>query len=303
VLFGVSALTGVSQSYILFQASQYDNYSYLFYQPKFISLDPNAVVPANLPISGIRLGVNGVLAPAGQAYATMSASVGGANYTAANGQLLSTLGTVIPVTLGPANDLFFLSFDQLGSHVHAYVEPTVVVSAPAPDNTPKPDFGVATFERINHSLARITGVPTTNPVVSALYNVSQQSLPAGPLLAAFVPSQQTAMSQLANAYCGQLLATQSLRDSFFGGTGLDASLNAGASGFFGASGSPNRLLVINALVTNAVGNATPASASAVQSEVDALLTRIPTLNAGATVSQATVAACTAVLGSAVVTLQ
>jgi len=43
----------------------------------------------------MRLGVNGVLAPAGQAYATLSASVGGANYTAANGQLLSGLGTVI----------------------------------------------------------------------------------------------------------------------------------------------------------------------------------------------------------------
>jgi hypothetical protein len=303
LLFGVSSLSGVSQSYILFQASQYDNYSYLFYQPKFISLDPNAVVPANLQISGMRLGVNGVLAPAGQAYATMSASVGGANYTAVNGQLLSGLGTVVPVTLGSTSDLFFLSFDQLGSNVHAYVEPTVVVSPPAPDPTPKPDFGVATFERVNNSLARITGVPITNPVVSALYSVSQQSLPAGPLISAFVPSQQTAMSQLANAYCGQLLATQSLRDTFFGGTGLDASLNAGASGFFGASGSANRQLVINALVTNAVGNATPASASAVSGEVDSLLTRIPTLNAGATVSQATVAACTAVLGSAVVTLQ
>jgi len=303
LLFGVSSLSGVSQSYILFQASQYDNYSYLFYQPKFISLDPKAVVPANLQISGIRLGVNGVLAPAGQAYATMSASVGGANYSAVNGQLLSGLGTVIPVTLGPTSDLFFLSFDQLGSNVHAYVEPTVVVSPPAPDPTPKPDFGVATFERVNNSLSRITGVPITNPVVSALYGVSQQSLPAGPLISAFVPSQQTAMSQLANAYCGQLLATQSLRDTFFGGTGLDASLNASASGFFGASGSANRQLVINALVTNAVGNATPASASAVRGEVDSLLTRIPTLAAGATVSQATVAACTAVLGSAVVTLQ
>jgi len=303
LLFGVSSLSGVAQSYILFQASQYDNYSYLFYQPKFISLDPKAVVPANLQISGIRLGVNGVLAPAGQAYATMSASVGGANYTPVNGQLLSGLGTVIPVTLGPTSDLFFLSFDQLGSNVHAYVEPTVVVSPPAPDPTPKPDFGIATFERVNNSLSRITGVPITNPVVSALYSVSQQSLPAGPLISAFVPSQQTAMSQLANAYCGQLLAAQSLRDTFFGGTGLDASLNASASGFFGASGSANRQLVINALVTNAVGNATPASAGAVRSEVDSLLTRIPTLNAGATVSQATVAACTAVLGSAVVTLQ
>src|SRR2546421_19948 len=225
------------------------------------------------------------------------------NFAAATGQLLSALGTVIPVTLGPTSDLFFLAFDQLGSHVHAYVEPTATVSPPAPDPTPRPDFGVATFERVNNSLARITGVPITNPVVSALYNVSKQSLPAGPLISAFLPSQQTAMSQLANAYCGQLLATQSLRDTFFGGTGLDASLNAGASGFFGASGSANRLLVINALVTNAVGTATPASASAVRSEVDSLLTRIPTLNAGATVSQATLAACTAVLGSAVVTLQ
>src|SRR5204863_7380951 len=107
-------------------------------------------------------------------------------------------GPVSPMILGPTTDLFFLSFDQLGSHVHAYVEPTVAVSPPAPDPTPRPDFGVATFERINHSLSRITGVPITNPVVSALYNVSRQSLPAGPLISALVPAQQTAISQLAS---------------------------------------------------------------------------------------------------------
>ncbi len=303
LLFGVSALSGVSQSYILFQASQYDNFSYLFYQPKFISLDPKAAVPANLQISGMRLGVNGVLTPAGQAYATLSASVGGANYTAANGQLLSGLGTVVPVTLGPTNDLFFLSFDQLGSHVHAYVEPTVTVSPPAPDETPQPDFGVATFERINNSMARITGVPVTNAVVSTLYHSEQQSLPAGPLISAFLPSHQTAIAQLANAYCGQLLGTQSLRDAFFG-AGLDGSINGGAAAFFGASGSANRNIVINALVSNAVGtNVTPAAAGAVQSEVDALLTRVSALKPGATVATASTAACAAVLGSAVVSLQ
>jgi hypothetical protein len=140
-------------------------------------------------------------------------------------------------------------------------------------------------------------------VVSALYNTSQQSLPAAPLIAAFVPSQQTAMSQLASAYCGELLASQSLRDQFFG-TGLDASLGSLASGFFGASGSAQRAIVINALVSNGIGtNVNPQAASAAQSEVDALLTRIPTLNSQATVSQATVAACTAVLGSAAVMLQ
>jgi hypothetical protein len=302
LLFGVSSLTGVAQSYILFQGSQYDNYSYLFAQPKFISLDPNAK-PANLPLSGMRIGVNGTLAPSGQSFATMSATIGGASYTGANGQLLSPLGTVIPATLGPSNDLFFLSFDQLGTHVHAYVEPTVVVTPPAPDNTPQPDFGVATFERINHSLSRITGVPITDSVVNSLFKTSQQSMPAGPLIAAFVPSQQTAMSQLASAYCGEMMASTPLRDAFFGGNSLDASLNSSASGFFGASGSPQRTTVINALVTNAVGNANPQVQTAVHNEVDALITKIPSLNNAATVSQATVAACTAVLGSAAVTLQ
>jgi concanavalin A-like lectin/glucanase superfamily protein len=302
LLFGVSQLSGVPQSYILFQASQYDNYSYLFYQPKFISLDSTAAVPANLQISGLRIGVNGALAPAGQSFATLNASVGGSNYTPVNGQLLSSLGTVIPVTLGPANDLFFLSFDQLGTHVHAYIDPPVIVTPPAPVNTPQPDFGVATFERVNNSMARISGVPITNSTVSMLYNSMQQSLPAQPLIAAFLPSQQTAIAQLANAYCGQLVGTQSLRDAFFG-TGLDAALANNVS-WFGASGSAQRAIVINALASNAVGaSVDPAAAAAVRNELDALLTRIPTLNSSATVAYATTAACAAVLGSAAVTLQ
>jgi Concanavalin A-like lectin/glucanases superfamily len=303
LLFGVSALTGMPQSYILFQGSQYDNYSYLFAQPKFISLNPTATVPAGLKLSGIRLGVNGALAPAGQTFTTVATTLGGSNYTAANGQLLSNLGTVIPVTLGPTQDLFFLSFDQLGSHVHAYVDPPVSASPPAPNNAPQPDFGIATFERANKSFARITGVAITDPVVSALYNTSQQSMPAGPLISAFVPSQQTALSQLANAYCGEMLANAALTHTFFNG-GLDGHLGATASSFFGAGGSPQRATVINALIANAIGaNVNPQAASAVQSEVDALITRVPTLNGAATVGQATVAACTAVLGSAAVTLQ
>lgn len=303
LLFGVSQLSGVAQSYILFQASQYDNYSYLFDAPKFITLDGSAAVPSNLPVSGLRLGVNGVLAPAGQSYATMAASVGGANYTAANGQLLSSLGTVVPVTLGPANDLFFLSFDQFGSHVHPYTEPPVVVTPPALSATPQPDLGIMTFERVNNALARITGVKTTDSVVKALYNSSQQSMPSMPLIAAFVPSQQTAISQLANAYCSQMMASGTLRDAFFG-AGLDASLAANAGTFF-ASGT-NRNIVKAGLVSNAVGSSVnPQAATAVTNEIDALLLRIPTIpGAGATtVSQATIAACTATLGSAAVTVQ
>ncbi len=302
LLFGVSQLTGVNQSYILFQGSQYDTYSYLFAQPKFISLDPSAM-PANLPISGIRIGVNGVLAPAGQAFTSVNSTVGGSSYTAANGQLLSPLGTVVPATLGPSNDMFFLSFDQIGTHVHAYVDLTPPGTPPAAPTTPQPDLGVATFERFSHSLSRITGVPTTDSVVNTLYQSSQQSMPAGPLIAAFGPSQQTAFSQLANAYCGEMMANTTWRDAFFGGNSLDASLGSLASSYFGSSGSAQRATVINALVTNAVGSANPQTASAVQTEVDNLITKIPSLNPNATVSQAAVAACTAVLGSAAVSLQ
>jgi hypothetical protein len=301
LLFGVSQLTGVNQSYILFQASQYDTYSYLFDQPKFISLDPNAM-PANLPISGIRIGVNGVLAPAGQAFTTVNSTVGGSNYTAANGQLLSPLGTVVPATLGPNNDLFFLSFDQIGTNVHAYVEPIVPATPPVPNNTPQPDFGVVTFERFNHTLSRITGVAITDAVVNPLYQASQQSMPAGPVLAAFGPSQQAAFSQLANAYCSEMLASQALRDQFFG-AGIESSLANNASTLVGAGGASLRSTIENALVTNAVGNAYPQTGTAVTNEVDALLQRIQSLNGSATVSQASVAACTAVLGSAAVTLQ
>ena len=137
-------------------------------------------------------------------------------------------------------------------------------------------------------------------------------MPAAPLISAFVPSEQTALSQLANAYCGELLASSSLTHTFFNG-GLDGNTGTLASSFFGASGSANRAIVLNALVNNAIGsNVDTQAASAVSSEVDALISRVflgqsqtPTapLNPSATVAQATVAACTAVLGSAAVTLQ
>jgi hypothetical protein len=303
LLFGVSALTGVSQSYVMFTASQYDNYSYLFAQPKFISLNPSATVPGNLNMAGMRIGVNGRLAPSGQSFATLSASIGGANYTAANGQLLSPLGTVIPVALGAANDLFFLSFDQLGSHSHSFVDPPGTPTPPTPNNTPVPDFGVTTFERINNALSRITGVPITDPVVQPLFMSAQQSMPATPLMSAFISSQQTAISTLANAYCGELMANAAYRDAFFT-SGLDASLGGSSTAFFGATGSANRAIVIDALANNAVGSTvSPQMAAAVKSEVDALITRVPQINAAATVTQTTVAACTAALASAAVTLQ
>src|SRR2546429_472846 len=141
-----------------------------------ISLDPNAT-PANIPISGIRIGVTGTIASVGQSYVTVNATVGSPNYTFASGQLLSNVGAVIAADRGADSDIFFLSFDQLGSNLHPFVGPTISNPPMTADNTPRPDFGIATFERVNRSMSAITGVPITNPTASTLYNSEQQSLP------------------------------------------------------------------------------------------------------------------------------
>jgi hypothetical protein len=212
---------------------------------------------------------------------------------------------VIAADKGVAGDVFFLSFDKLGSSSHPFSEPTVSNPPLTPDNTPRPDWGIATFERVNRSMSAITGVPITNSTVSALYNSEQQSLPPAPQINAFLPAHQTAITQLATTYCGQLVDTQSLRDAFFG-TSLDASITTTAAAFFGTTtpNTANRNIVINALVAKAIGtNVDTSAVTAAQNELNALLTRVPSLSATATVSQATKAACTAVLASAAVTLQ
>src|ERR1700719_3767011 len=56
MLFNVASVTGVNEAYVMFTVSQYDSYSYLFYQPTFISLD-KTVKPNNIPVKGIRIGI------------------------------------------------------------------------------------------------------------------------------------------------------------------------------------------------------------------------------------------------------
>jgi hypothetical protein len=93
MLFNVSDITGVAQSYVMFTASQYDSYGYLFYQPTFISLNSSAK-PNNIAIKGVRIGINGTLPQVGQAYIPLNTEVTTANYTS-SGQPLSSVGTVI----------------------------------------------------------------------------------------------------------------------------------------------------------------------------------------------------------------
>jgi hypothetical protein len=130
LLFNVSTLTGVPQSYIMFEGSQYDSYSYLFDKPTFISLDAAATIPT-LALKGMRIGVNGAESHVGQAYATLDTSISASNYQAATGQRLANVGTIIALEKGPSADMFFLSFEQIGSNTHAHTEPAGVTSVAA----------------------------------------------------------------------------------------------------------------------------------------------------------------------------
>src|SRR5690606_20377129 len=79
LLFNVTELTGVPQSYVMFEASVYDTYSYLFTKPTFISLDPS-VEPGSIPIQGIGIAVSGAEVQTGRAFATVDVPVSSAGY-------------------------------------------------------------------------------------------------------------------------------------------------------------------------------------------------------------------------------
>jgi hypothetical protein len=213
LLFNVSTVTGVSQAYVMFTVSQYDSYGYLFDAPTFVSLDPNAA-PDNIPVQGIRIGINGTIPQVGQAYIPLNTTITAANYTK-QGEVLSNIGTVIGLQAGPLTDTFFLTFDRLGSHTNVVVEATPTAPAPAPGPVAA-DIGVKTFAQINSTLSRLTGVPTTNSTVNTTYLAVQQQLPPTPTLEGFSSANQVGVAQLAIQYCNVAVNTPSLQTALFG---------------------------------------------------------------------------------------
>jgi hypothetical protein len=160
-------------------------------------------------------------------------------------------------------------------------------------------------------MAQITGVPVSTPAVFTLYNTLQQSLPPTNDITAFVPSGQTAISQLADLYCNTAVNTASIQAKTFPGLDLKQS----AATYFGATtpaaGSAqatNRALVINPLINAAIGSSVnpgdvnPAEATLVTTELNNLMNTLVGVS-GTTTAQVAQGACSAVLGSAVVSLQ
>ncbi len=223
LLFDVSDLVGLPQSYVMFEVSQFDNYSYMFRDPRFISLD-ESVTPGSIPLEGMRIGINGKEASMGQAYTELAITLNDTDYTA-NGQSLSNIGTTIPLEKGADGDQFFLTFERLGSNVNVYTEPAVPVPAVPSDSDPASRVGLRTFEEIDASMSALTGVPRTNGAVSATYNTVKQQLPSVENISGFLSSHQVAVSQLAIEYCSELVDDPTLRNGLFPGFDFTAYAN------------------------------------------------------------------------------
>jgi Concanavalin A-like lectin/glucanases superfamily len=291
MLFNVSDITGVSQSYVMFTASQYDSYGYLFYQPTFISLDPSAK-PNNVAIKGVRIGINGTLPQVGQAYIPLNTAVTTTGYTS-QGQLLSSVGTVIALESGPLTDMFFLQFDTLGSQSYPIVEP-IPTTPPMPTGPIVADVGVRTFAQVNSTLSQLTGVPVTNATVNATYQSVQQQLPSVPTLEAFSAANQVGTAQLAIQYCGTMVNTPSLAAQMFPGVTFNASTYPGQTN-----------LVTSALAARVLGGGSLPSQPALSTVTTELGNLIGVLCSGtspcnntARVLAVTAAACAAAFGSA-----
>jgi hypothetical protein len=299
MLFNVDQHTGITGSYVVFEVSQYDSHAYLFTDPFFVILDPTGVTIGDIPLKGMRIGLNGREVGVGQAYANVDISLNDVDYAAEGLQRISRLGTVIPLEKGPDLDEFFLTFEQLGSseNAMAYVEPFPDPLPPPPSVDPAdqdPPTGIRDFAEINAAMAKITGVPVSNPNVQTVYERVHQAMPVQPKIAGFISSQQMGITQLAFEYCKVLVEDSTLRSSFWPGFPWGTSKSTAFN---------DKSLVTDPLVARMVGVNLPTQPdeAAVAAEVDDLLDR---LIAGAGDTNAIMkGACASTLGSAAMLVQ
>ncbi|MBF7074557.1 LamG domain-containing protein [Glaciecola sp. MH2013] len=303
LLFGISDVINVEQSYVGFKVSQFDSYSYLFTEPFMISLADNANLDG-ITLTGIRIGVNGREATGGQVFATLNLTVDGVQ-AATNelGQQLSPQGTIIPVQKGPIDDEFFLTFEVLGDAVSLRAEAEIPVAAAPVDLAPQADIGIRNFAEVNASMAALTGVAASQNDVNTTYTQLRQQLPSVTDMQSFLASNQMAITQLAIRYCDVLVEDSSLRSAYFPDFNFGLSANDGLA-------PADRAALINPLIDRMIGAglSSQPSTSDVSAELNTLIDRLTTCSSDNMCTEQTTptvakATCAAVLGSAAVVLQ
>ena len=265
LLFSIASLIDQADSYIGFQVSRFDDYSYLFSTPFFIVLGENPA-PAPVLLEGMRIGINGREPTVAQVWTRLAATLGGDQWQTPY-QPLSPLGTIVALEAGEEQDEFFLTFARLGHRQNVYTDaPALPVELTAV--APQARIGLRTFDEIHASMSAVTGVVMTDPAVRDTFNLVRQQLPINDAASGFVTAHQIGVAQLAIEYCNSLVEEDAARPmpSYF--AGLDFSRNANS-----ITDGEWRSLVIDPLVARLAGTnlATQPAAPAIAAELEHLL--------------------------------
>jgi len=297
LLFSVAHLIDVPDSYVLFQVSQFDEFSYLFEAPQFISLDPTAS-PNNIPLQGMRIGINGAEVDKSQAYSNLDVMLNDIDFEASS-QPLSRLGTLIPLQKGSESDSFFLTFEMLGDNANVFTEATPLQPGTPPDVERESAIGMRTFDEINASMSVITGVSQNNASVVETYTTIKQQLPSIESIQGFLASHQVAIAQLSIEYCNELVNSPAQRSAFY--PGFDFNQNANTA----FANDTSRNVMLDPLLDNMFGTSLGSQPDvvSVRAELNALIDRLTVCGNSCSADRTVVVAkatCAAMLGNAAV---
>ena len=204
--FDVSAWAGAG-SFIEFMVSELDDFSYLFCQPTFVS--PNA---SGFRVANLRIAVNGVVPVSGQSFQSVDALVQEPR------QLLSRQCSIVQKDGGAAEDQFTIEFEALGNFEDPVDPGPPAVPPVEMFGEPLPSEGLRDFDRVNNSMASLTGVDPNAANVRDAFTELEQQLPPTFDLRTFSSSQQVGIAKLSLEYCDAMVESNTLRNAFFGTT-------------------------------------------------------------------------------------
>jgi len=299
LLFSVSELVNLANTYVMFEVSQYDNYSYLFNNAAIVNID-GTPVSSSFNLKGLRLGLNGKESAQGQAYENIDLSI-------SNGQSLaeplsiSTLGTIIGLEKGPNQDEFFLSFEQIGEHNNVTVPGNFTTPDEVAATTISSHIGIRNFAEINHSMSALTGVTQDKEKVFNTYQLVKHQLPSIENIETFISAHQMGVTQLAIAYCDTAIEDNNITNVWF----AEVDFTQAPSIALSASNRTNLLTPLLAQLMP-LNVATQPNNSQVYNELDSLITRLSVCDGECTGERTKTiakASCAAVLASAVMLVQ
>jgi len=295
LLFAIGDLIDLPNSYVMFEVSQFDNYSYLFSDAALVNIDGSSV-SKSFDLKGLRIGLNGKESIQGQAFSHLDLRM-------ENGQNLaqpvsiSDLGTIIAVQKGAQQDEFFLTFEQLGEHSNVVVPGEISIPDEEYATSESAKIGIRNFAEINHSMSVLTGVLQSNSNVANTYQLVKRQLPSTENIETFISAQQMGVTQLAISYCDAAFEDNVIRSNWFPNVDFNQPPNVALS-----ASARNNLLTPLLAQLMPLNIASQPQKSSVNTELDQLITRLAVCDNncnGERTKSIAKASCTAVLASAV----